>query len=71
MNILYRTNNHSIIKVVELATAEFDALFNESDYIILQVAELTNSPRRMIVEAILIDDETPNEPEKEIETLNL
>lgn len=70
MQILYKTEPDSIIKVIEIGSDRFAELFSEEHYTILQVMELTNIPRSIIIEVIQNDPNTNND-KPEIETLNL
>lgn len=70
MQILYKTKPDSIIKVIEIGSDRFTEFFNEEHYTILQVMELTNIPRSIIIEVIQNDPNKIND-EPEIETLNL
>lgn len=65
MNILKKTQDNSIIRVIEINSEEFNNIFDNSNTI-LQVAELSNIPRTIIVEYIEMKSYKINNKDDEI-----
>lgn len=65
MNILKKTQDNSIIRVIEINSEEFNNIFDNSKTI-LQVAELSNIPRTIIVEYIEMKSYKINNKDDEV-----
>ena len=65
MNILKKTQDNSIIRVIEINSEEFNNIFDNNNTI-LQVAELSNIPRTIIVEYIEMKSYKINNKDDEI-----
>lgn len=65
MNILKKTQDNSIIRVIEINSEEFNNIFDNNNTI-LQVAELSNIPRTIIVEYIQMKSYKINNKDDEI-----
>lgn len=65
MNILKKTQDNSIIRVIEINSEEFNNIFDNSNTI-LQVAELSNIPRTIIVEYIEMKSYKINNKDDEV-----
>lgn len=65
MNILKKTQDNSIIRVIEINSEEFNNIFDNNNTI-LQVAELSNIPRTIIVEYIELKSYKINNKDDEI-----
>lgn len=65
MNILKKTQDNSIIRVIEINSEEFNNIFDNKNTI-LQVAELSNIPRTIIVEYIEMKSYKINNKDDEV-----
>lgn len=65
MNILKKTQDNSIIRVIEINSEEFNNIFDNSNTI-LQVTELSNIPRTIIVEYIEMKSYKINNKDDEV-----
>ena len=65
MNVLKKTQDNSIIRVIEINSEEFNNIFDNNNTI-LQVAELSNIPRTIIVEYIEMKSYKINNKDDEI-----
>lgn len=65
MNILKKTQDNSIIRVIEINSEEFNNIFDNNNTI-LQVAELSNIPRTIIVEYIEMKSYKINNKDDEV-----
>lgn len=65
MNILKKSQDNSIIRVIEINSEEFNNIFDNNNTI-LQVAELSNIPRTIIVEYIEMKSYKINNKDDEI-----
>lgn len=65
MNILKKTQDNSIIRVIEINSEEFNNIFDNNNTI-LQVAELSNIPRTIIVEYIEMKSYKINDNDDEV-----
>lgn len=65
MNILKKTQDNSIIRVIEINSEEFNNIFDNNNTI-LQVAELSNIPRTIVVEYIEMKSYKINNKDDEV-----
>ena len=65
MNILKKTQDNFIIRVIEINSEEFNDIFDNNNTI-LQVAELSNIPRTIIVEYIEMKSYKINNKDDEV-----
>ena len=65
MNILKKTQDNSIIRVIEINSEEFNNIFDNNNTI-LQVTELSNIPRTIIVEYIEMKSYKINNKDDEV-----